>query len=55
MIVGGGVLDGGVGGEELGGEVGFGDGGVRAGEWVFAVAKRASPDARGVVDAGVRV
>lgn len=53
--MGSGVLDGGVGWEELSGEVGFGDGGVRAWERVFAVAERASPDAGGVVNAGIRV
>lgn len=54
MIVAG-VLYGGVSGEKLRGEVGFGNGGVRARKRVSAVTERARPDAGSVVDAGVGV
>lgn len=45
------VLDGGVLGEEFGGDVGFGDGGVVVGEVVALEAEGADPDVGGEVDA----
>lgn len=50
-----GVLDGAVGGEKLGGEIGVADVGVGVREGVLVEAEGAEPDARGVVDAGVGV
>lgn len=50
-----GVLDGTVGREKLGGEIGFSDAGVRARKRVFLVAEGAEPNARGVVEASVWV
>lgn len=49
------VLDGGIGGEELGGEVILANAGVGAGEWVLVVAEGAGPKGGAVVDAGVGV
>lgn len=49
------VFDDAVGGEELSGEVGLGDGGVRGGEGVLAMAEGAEPEAGGVLDTSVRV
>lgn len=50
-----GVIDGGELGVELGGDVGFGDGGVVVGEVVALVAEGADPEEGGEVDAGVGV